>query len=215
MENSLSPFFSGFPLEPTFSNPLSPQNISSSLRKKKYRQKLPESLSPLPQLPKTPLPLPKVTKQKLLFLSRSLPPFLFFFPYLFLLCNPFSFLPDFPSNQIYRDSNYPCTITLPDPLSYAPPQNGQTTLFMQPFSPSNNSQTKRFLSDSMMTRVDPRIGLQEHPWWPIGEWHVAKCAAADQAPTWGSTVWHGENMKEMLIWTEICKTSKCKRIPRL
>ena len=56
--------------------------------------------------------------------------------------------------------------------SKSTPQTTQTTSFVQPFSLSNNSQ-KRFLSDSMMTRVDPRLafksihdGQSESDTWP-------------------------------------------------
>ena len=86
-----------------------------------------------------------------------------------------------PSNHICRDSHLPTPLlcSLPKALLQRP----DNLLHAAGFSPSNNSQ-KWFLSDFMMTRVDPGLAFKSTtliPWWPIREWHVAKYAAANQA----------------------------------
>ena len=93
---------------------------------------------------------------------------------LFSFCNPLFFSPGFA--LLTKSAE---TATTPAPLLCQTlsqtllPKTARPPSFMQPSSPSNNSQTKRFLSDSMMTRVDPRLafksihdGQSESDTWP-------------------------------------------------
>ena len=61
-------------------------------------------------------------------------------PLSFSSVTPFLFSRICPSNQICRDSHYPCTTTLPDPLSKALLKTARPPLHAAGFFPSNNSQ---------------------------------------------------------------------------
>ena len=171
---------SQFNLKTSLSHSLLLQNISHSFLLCSLL-KLPENFPLLTLFPS--LSLCFLQKLSLLHPSNSRTPqniFLFFSSVTQLFFSRIC-----PSNHICRDSLLPAPLlcSLPKALLQRP----DNLLHAAGFSPSNNSQ-KWFLSDSMMTRVDPRLAFKSTtliPWWPIREWHVAKYAAANQAPHGG------------------------------